>query len=224
MITADPRARAAAEEALRLARSQPGSVCLLYPLAAVVNANGCRRRRPSTRRGRRSNAASTAPSDGGGHRSRRALSISSRAESRQRRRPASQWRERVLVDCTNTGERFMVSTNLATAGDMFAASFPALAADARCDRRERRDRTHRRRSPCNPASSISPLEQPELVADARARASAMSYDEAMEHIFASIDAILAEHGLKSGFRGRGRNRRLRVTSNMTSLARTARDV
>jgi hypothetical protein len=36
------------------------------------------------------------------------------------------------------------------------------------------------------------VEQPELVAAARAKASGMSYDEAMQHIFAAIDAELPD--------------------------------
>ncbi len=190
MATVASSARAAADEAVRLARSQPGSLCLLYPLAALVDANGvvdvtraldaadeALRLDRTQRRWWASIAESSANQIGA-----KSVSVVDRLPG---------WRA-VLVEYHEHGERFMISSNLASAGDVFAASFPELAADA---------------GAIAESDVIAPIasfavqpglirlaaEQPELVAAARARVAGMSYEEAIQHILALIDAVLDEH-------------------------------
>ncbi len=182
--------RAAADEALRLARRQPGSLSLLYPLAAVVNAYGpvdvaraldaageAARLDRTQRRWWASVAESSANQLGA-----KSVSVIDRLPG---------WRA-VLAEYHEHGERFMISSNLASAGDVFAAGFPELAADA---------------GAIAESDVIAPIasfavqpglirlaaEQPELVAAARARVTGMSYDAAMQHIFGLIDAVLDAH-------------------------------
>jgi hypothetical protein len=183
-------ARAAADEALRLARTLPGSLCTLYPLAAKVNAESV------VDPARALHAADEAIAlDRTQRRWWATIAASSSSQIRatvgtiEARLP--NWRA-VLVDHQERGERFMLSTTMATMGDVLAASFPAFAADVRAIAES---------GAIAPVASFTvqpnlirlSLEQPELVAAARARASVMSFDDAMQHVFAAIEAVLAEH-------------------------------
>jgi predicted ATPase/class 3 adenylate cyclase len=180
-------ALAAADEALSLARRQPGSVICLYPLTAIVVANHVvdpDRARDAANETKRLDRTQrrwwTAVTEGSammlpGERSEDSL---------------PEWRA-VLSDAYDRSERFLLATSLATMGDTFAVRFPTLAADLGAIAES---------GAIAPVASFTvqpglirlAVEQPEVVAAARATASVMSYDEAMQHIFVAIDAVLAE--------------------------------
>ncbi len=180
-------ALAAAEEALSLARRQPGSVICLYPLTAIVVANhvvdpnrALDAANETKRLDRTQRRWWTAVTEGSAM-----MLPGKRSED-----DLPEWRG-VLSDAYDRSERFLLATSLATMGDTFAVSSPALAADLGAIAES---------DAIAPVASFTvqpdlirlAIEQPELVAAARARASVMSYDEAMQHIFAAIDAVLAE--------------------------------
>ena len=186
---------AAAEEAITLARRQPGSVVCLYPLAAMVQANivaDPERAREAARETRRldhtqrrwwvtiaRNAAITrAPGS--------SLSGTSVGDD------LAEWRA-VLTDAHEWNARFLLASSVAAMGETFVTANPAFAADAAAIAES---------GAIAPAASFTvhpglvelAAEQPELVAAARAKASAMSYDDAMQYIFESIDAAVLEQG------------------------------
>ena len=95
---------------------------------------------------------------------------------------------------TSGTPRFLLASSVAAMGETFVTTNPAFAADAAAIAES---------GAIAPAASFTvhpglvelAAEQPELVAAARAKASAMSYGgNAMQYIFESIDAAILEQG------------------------------
>ena len=180
-------ASSAAEEALALARRQPGTTVCLYPLSAIVQVHHLvdpERSLEAVREIKRidhsqrkwwltiaRNAAITLPN-------------ANAAES------LTEWRA-VLVDSHEWSARFLLASSVSAMGEAYATTLPEFAADAAAIAES---------GAIAPAASFTvqpgliqlAAEQPELVATARARASDMTYSEAMAHLFAAIDAELDE--------------------------------
>jgi hypothetical protein len=180
---------AAAEEALTIARRMPASVICLYPLAAVANSNqvvdtprALEAAQEALRLDRTQRGWWAAVASG--------ITTNIRASIGESVEKLAEWRAQ-LADHDERGERFLLTPLLATMGDTLATTLPELAADLAAIAES---------DAIAPVASftVQPdlirlvLEQPELVAAARARASTMSYDDAVAFIFAAFDAALAD--------------------------------
>ena len=184
-----------AEEALAVARRIGGSVVTLYPLVAVISA--ATNTDPPLDPARALECAEECVH--GDRTQRQTCSNIGRtliARIRMTRGEIAEglivWR-RVLEDYDERGERGVFTLSLPSLADALAHIDPSAAIQVAAIGESEAIA----RSPAFasfPALGRLAEERPTEVAAAHARAATMSYDDALEFVFATVDQLIAEHG------------------------------
>jgi hypothetical protein len=178
------------EQALTVARGVPGTLTRLYPLLSIVTSN------ESVDPPRARAAADEAYALDRTQRRWWATIVTNNMAGLSSTPIATldrlvEWRE-VFASLHERQERILLSSSIASAAIAVAASDSELAADLAAIAES---------DAIAPAATFTAhptlirlaLDHPEIVAEARARASRMSYEAAVEQTLASIDAALAAH-------------------------------